>query len=124
MEERKGVVTFKGKPVTLLGPELQVGRRAPDFKLIDSNMKEVELSQSKGKVRLLSVVYSLETPVCDLQTQTFEKAAGTFPKVVVTLLAWICLSLRLDTARNIKCQSENPLRPPGCFVRYGLRPVD
>ena len=83
MEERKDVVTFKGKPVTLLGPEIKVGQRAPDFSLVNSSMQEVSLSQSKGKVRLLSVVYSLETPVCDFQTRTFEEAAGKFPKVMV-----------------------------------------
>ncbi len=82
MEERGGAVTFKSKPVTLLGPEINVGQRAPDFKILDSNFKEVALSQSKGKVRLLSVVYSLETPVCDLQTKTFEEQAVKFPKVV------------------------------------------
>jgi thiol peroxidase len=83
MEERKGAVTFKGKPVTLVGPEIQVGQRAPDFNLLDSTMKERTLSQSKDKVKLFSVVYSLETPVCDLQTRTFEEQAGKFPNVVV-----------------------------------------
>jgi thioredoxin-dependent peroxiredoxin len=83
MEERKGVVTFKKKPVTLVGPEIKVGQRAPDFKLLTSDMKEVSLSQNRGKVRLLSVVYSLETPVCDLQTQRFEEEAAKFPNVMM-----------------------------------------
>ncbi len=83
MEERKGGVTFKKKPVTLIGPEIQVGQKAPDFKLLDSNMKELSLSQSKGKVKLLSVVYSIDTPVCDYQTQKFEEEALKFPNVVV-----------------------------------------
>lgn len=82
MEERKGTVTFKKKPVTLLGPEIKVGQRAPDFTLLSSSQKEVSLSQSKGKVRLISVVYSLETPICDVQTQTFEKEAAKYPNVV------------------------------------------
>jgi thioredoxin-dependent peroxiredoxin len=83
LEERKGIVTFKGKPVTLTGPEIRVGQRAPDFNLLDPDMKEVTLSQSKGKVRLFSVVYSLETPVCDLQTQTFEEEAQKWFQVVI-----------------------------------------
>ena len=83
MEERSGVVTFKRKPVTLLGPEIKVGQRAPAFKLLDSDMKEVDSTRDKGKVRLLSVVYSLETPVCDLQTQRFEEEAAKFPNVVM-----------------------------------------
>ncbi len=81
--ERKGVVTLKGKPVTLVGPEIKAGNRAPDFRLLDSQMKEVTLAQSKGKVRLLSVVHSLETPICDEQTKIFEDTAGKHPKVVV-----------------------------------------
>jgi thioredoxin-dependent peroxiredoxin len=83
MIERTGVVTKGGKPVTLLGPEIAVGQRAPEFKLIDIEWSEVELSQSKGKVSLLSVVHSLDTPVCDLQTQMFEEQAGKFAGVVI-----------------------------------------
>ena len=83
MEERKGVVTFKRKPVTLIGQEIKIGQRAPDFKLVDSDMKEVSLSQDRGKVRLLSIVYSLETPVCDLQTRRFEEEAAKFPNIVM-----------------------------------------
>jgi thioredoxin-dependent peroxiredoxin len=83
MEERKGAVTLKGKPVTLVGPEIKVGQKAPDFKLIDTEMQEVTLAKSRGKVRLLSVVHSLDTPVCDIQTQTFEGEAGKYPGVVV-----------------------------------------
>lgn len=83
MEERKNVVTFNQEPVTLLGPEIQVGQRAPAFKLLDSNMKEVTLSESRGKTRVLSVVYSLETPVCNLQAQTFEEQAVKHPGVVI-----------------------------------------
>jgi thiol peroxidase len=82
LEERKGVVTFKNKPVTLLGPEIKVGQKAPDFKLLDSNMKEITLAGSKGKARLFSIVYSLETPVCDLQTMTFEEEAAKYPNLV------------------------------------------
>ncbi len=81
MEERKCIVTKGGKPVTLIGPEIKVGQKAPNFKLVDINWNEVELSQSKGKVRLISVVHSLDTPVCDLQTQKFEEEAGKFKDV-------------------------------------------
>ncbi len=83
MEERTDVMTKGGKPVTLVGPEIKVGQKAPDFKLVDSDWNEVELSQTKGKVRLLSVVHSLDTPVCDLQTQMFEEAAGKYKNVVI-----------------------------------------
>ncbi len=76
-------VTLKGKPLALLGPEIRVGQKAPDFKLLAIDSTEVELSQSQGKVRLLSVVHSLDTNVCDLQTQRFEEEAAKFKDVVI-----------------------------------------
>ena len=83
MKERKAVVTFHGNPLTLLGPEIEVGQKAPHFRLLSTDMKEVKLSQSGGKIRLLSVVPSLDTPVCDLQTQRFESEASNFRDVVI-----------------------------------------
>ncbi len=88
--ERSGAITLGGKPLTLLGPEVKVGQKAPDFKLVapydrvenSANAKEVEFAQSSGKVRLISVVPSLDTPVCDLQTQKFEEEAKAFENVV------------------------------------------
>lgn len=96
MEERGEVVTFRGKPVSLLGPEIKVGQRAPDFNLIDADLQEVALSQGRGKTRLLSVVYSVETPVCDLQTRTFEEQAIKFPN---TLFYNISMDLPFTLAR-------------------------
>ncbi|MCM8775736.1 MAG: thiol peroxidase, partial [Candidatus Omnitrophica bacterium] len=55
-KERKGAVTFKGNPLTLLGPELKKGDKAPDFKLLANDLSEVHLAESKGKTRLISVV--------------------------------------------------------------------
>jgi thiol peroxidase len=83
MEERKGAATYKGQPVTLVGPEVKVGQRALDFKAVGIDMQEVSLSQSKGKVRLLSVVHSLNTPVCDLQTRFFDQEVSKYPNVAI-----------------------------------------
>ena len=83
MAGAKGTVTIKGKPLALLGPEIKVGQKAPDFKLLATDMSEVQLSQSRGKVRLLSVVHSLDTNVCDLQTQRFEAEASRIKDVVI-----------------------------------------
>ena len=69
MADTKRTVNLKGKEFTLAGPEITVGQKAPGFKLIATDSSEVELSHSRGKVRLLSVVHSLDTGVCDLQTQ-------------------------------------------------------
>ena len=76
-------VTIHGKPYTLEGPEIKAGQKAPDFILTWTDFSEITLSQSKGNVRLLSVVHSLDTGVCDLQTQWFEEEAGEFPQVVI-----------------------------------------
>ena len=71
--ERSGVITFKGNPLTLIGPEVKVGDAAPDFSAIDSNLEAVNLASSAGKVRLFSVVPSLDTPVCATQTKKFNQ---------------------------------------------------
>jgi thioredoxin-dependent peroxiredoxin len=123
MEERKNAVTFKGKGVTLLGPEIKAGQKAPDFTLLDSSMKEVTLAKSKGKVRLLSVVYSLETPVCDLQTRTFEEEAGKNQNVVIYSIS---MDLPFGQARynkehdihNLKTLSD--YREASFGLAYGL----
>ncbi len=104
MVERKGIVTKGGKPVTLVGPEIKVGQKAPNFKLVDIDWNEVELSQSKGKVRLISVVHSLDTPVCDLQTQRFEEEAGKFKDIVFYTISMDLpfAQSRYSGAHNIK----------------------
>ena len=102
MEEKKGVVTFKSNPVTLVGPEIKVGDKAPDFRLLTTEMTEVGLSESKGRVRLLSVVTSLDTPVCDLQTQRFEDEAGKLKDVVI-----YTISMDLPFAQARYCGAHN-----------------
>ena len=63
-EERQGVVTMKGNPITLVGPEIKVGDTAPDFTVVANDLSEVTLASSAGKARLISVVPSIDTPVC------------------------------------------------------------
>ncbi len=65
MQERKGIVTFKGNPMTLLGPEIRVGDKAPDFRVVDTALTPVTLADFRGKIKLVSAVPSLDTPVCD-----------------------------------------------------------
>lgn len=77
--ERKGAVTLKGNPLTLIGPELRVGDKAPDFACIDNTLKPVRLSDTAGRVRIFSVVPSLDTPVCDAQTKRFNEEAARTP---------------------------------------------
>lgn len=78
-------VTFMGKPLTLIGNEVKVGDKAPDFVAIYKNLNEVKLSHFKGKIKLISVTPSLDTPVCDLQVRTFNQKASLLPEDVVIL---------------------------------------
>lgn len=77
--ERHGAVTFKGNPMTLVGPEIKVGDKAPNFKVLATDLSEVTLDTDKGKVRLYLSVPSLDTPVCDTETRRFNEEAGNFP---------------------------------------------
>ena len=70
--ERPGATTFKGSPLTLIGPQLKVGDKAPDFEALDVSLQPVNLAKTKGSVRIFSVVPSLDTPVCDAQTKRFN----------------------------------------------------
>jgi len=74
--ERKGIVTLKGNPLTLVGAEVKPGQRAPDFTAVDTSLQSVRLSEAKGKVLILSSVPSLDTPVCDTETRRFNVEAG------------------------------------------------
>lgn len=69
-------VTFKNGQVTLIGNEVKVGDSAPDFKVLANNLSEVTLKDSEGKIRLFSVVPSLDTGVCDQQTRKFNEVAA------------------------------------------------
>ncbi len=71
MVERKGIVTFSGNPITLLGQELTVGAQAPDFKLQANDLSIKTLGDYKGKRLVLSVLPSLDTSVCDEQARRF-----------------------------------------------------
>ncbi|RSD27728.1 thiol peroxidase [Mesobacillus subterraneus] len=76
-------VTFKGNPVTLLGNEVKVGDQAPDFKVLANDLSEVTLQDTKGQVRLISVVPSLDTGVCDAQTRRFNEEAANLDNVKI-----------------------------------------
>lgn len=84
ISERLGGVTTKGRPLTVLGDPLKVGDMAPSFTLMDAKMRPVLLSDSAGTTRLLSVVPSLDTGICDAQTRRFNEEAARFgPDVTI-----------------------------------------
>jgi thioredoxin-dependent peroxiredoxin len=80
-------VTFKGKPVTLVGNEVKVGDTAPDFKVLANDLSEVTLADTKGYVRLISVVPSIDTGVCDAQTRRFNEEAAKLENVKVLTIS-------------------------------------
>lgn len=86
--ERTGVATVKGNPLTLIGSQLKVGDHAPDFKVNKDLTTQVTLADYAGKVKLISVVPSLDTGVCDAQTRRFnEEAAALGDNVVILTLS-------------------------------------
>jgi thiol peroxidase len=78
---------MKGNPLTLLGNEVKVGDAAPDATLVANDLSEVKLSSFKGKKVIISVVPSLDTPVCDLQTKRFNQEASKLGDVVVVTVS-------------------------------------
>jgi thiol peroxidase len=73
--------TLKGKSLTLAGPELKAGDPAPDFEVVDGTLSAVHLAETGGKTRVFSVVPSLDTPVCDMQTKRFNEEAAKLDNV-------------------------------------------
>lgn len=84
-EERTGVVTMRGNPVTLLGPAIKAGQKAPAFTAVGKGFAPVGLEQMKGKVKIISSVPSLDTPVCDAETRRFNEEAAKLPADVAIL---------------------------------------
>src|SRR5579863_2230459 len=96
--ERPGATTMKGNPLTLIGPELKSGDKAPDFKLVDNGLKNVTLADTGHNVRIISVVPSLDTPVCDAQTKRFNEEAAKLSGVDI-----ITVSMDLPFAQKRWC---------------------
>jgi len=98
-QKRADVALFKGNPVTLLGPDVAVGDQAPDFRVVDNGLQPVTLAESAGKIRLIAVVPSLDTPVCDSMTRAFNQQAAQLPDNVVVYT----VSLDLPFAQKRWC---------------------
>ncbi len=99
MEERTGIVTMKGNPLTLVGKELIEGNSAPDFKVLDNDLSPVKFSSFRGKVCVISSVPSLDTPVCDMETRRFNEEAGNLnPDVKI-----LTISMDLPFAQKRWC---------------------
>ena len=102
MGERTGAVTMKGNPLTLVGREIGVGDRAPDFKVIGNDLSEVSLSSFRGKVCILSAVPSLDTPVCEIETMRFNNEAANLSEDIAVLT----VSMDLPFAQKRWCGAK------------------
>ena len=101
--QTNSLVKAGNKAITLLGTQINLGDKAPDFKVVNENFTPVKLSDFAGHVILLSVVPSLDTNVCALQTKRFNRAVADFPKDVVMLT----ISNDLPFAQKRFCKVEN-----------------
>ncbi len=94
--------TLKGNPFDLEGPQLKAGDKAPDATLKKSLVDSAKISDGRGKVRLISVVPSLDTPICALQTKRFNEEAAKLPDV-----KFYTISMDLPTAQARFCGAES-----------------
>ena len=99
MEKRTGVITFLNNPMTLVGPEVKVGEKAPAFTVLDNDLTPRTLADYEGKVKVISVVPSLDTGVCDAQTRWFNQNATKLSDDVVILT----ISMDLPFAQKRWC---------------------
>jgi thiol peroxidase len=102
---RHGAVTFKGNPLTLVGEEIKVGAPAPNFSLayFEGGMKQLTKADLAGKPTIISVVPSLDTPVCQVQTKTFNQRLAALGDKVNA----VTVSLDLPFAMNRFCGAES-----------------
>ena len=97
--ERKGIVTMKGNPIVLLGNEVKVGDKAPDFEVVAKDLSVVKFSSFTGKICIISCVPSLDTSVCDIMTRKFNEEAVKLGDDVVVL----AISMDLPFAQKRWC---------------------
>lgn len=83
--KRKGIITFKGTPLTLLGDIIKIGDTAPDFRVVNNELKPVRLSDFKNEIVIISSVPSLDTPVCEIQTKRLNKEASLLKAKILTI---------------------------------------
>jgi thiol peroxidase len=103
MQERKGITAIESNPLTLIGPELKIGDKAPDFTAADNNMAPSSLKDFKEKVLIISAVPSLDTPVCDIETQKFNSEAAKLGHSIKI----ITISMDLPFAQKRWCGANN-----------------
>ena len=130
MEKRTGVVTFAGNPIALLGKEVKVGDKAPAFTLLDNGLGEKTLADYAGKVKVISVVPSLDTGVCDAQTRWFNQNVSQLGENVVVLTVSVdlpfaqkrwCGAAGIDQVETLSDHRDLSFGENYGFILEGLR---
>ena len=130
MEKRTGVVTFAGNPIALLGKEVKVGDKAPAFTLLDNGLGEKTLADYAGKVKVISVVPSLDTGVCDAQTRWFNQNVSKLGENVVVLTVSVdlpfaqkrwCGAADIDRVETLSDHRDLSFGENYGFILEGLR---
>ncbi|PAB57660.1 thiol peroxidase [Anaeromicrobium sediminis] len=101
MENKRGNITMGGNPVTIVGNEIKVGDKAPDFTLLKGDLSPYTLNDAKGKVKIISVVPSIDTGVCELQTITFNEEASKLDDILI-----LTISVDLPFAQKRFCAAK------------------
>ncbi|HHV46362.1 MAG TPA: thiol peroxidase [Tissierellia bacterium] len=101
MNRRKGIVTMGGNPVTLLGNEIKVGDKGPDFTVLKGDLSPYTLKDAGDKIKIISVVPSLDTGVCELQTIRFNEEAANLGDVLI-----LTISVDLPFAQKRFCSAH------------------
>ncbi len=102
MSEIKGAVTFKGQPLTLVGKQVEIGQKAPDFEAVGNDLAPVKLSNFAGKTVVVCSVPSLDTSVCATMTRKFNERAADIGEDIVVLT----VSMDLPFAQKRWCGAE------------------
>ena len=130
MEKRTGVVTFAGNPIALLGKEVKVGDKAPAFTLLDNGLGEKTLADYAGKVKVITVVPSLDTGVCDAQTRWFNQNVSKLGENVVVLTVSVdlpfaqkrwCGAAGIDQVETLSDHRDLSFGENYGFILEGLR---
>jgi thioredoxin-dependent peroxiredoxin len=125
--ERAGLVTARGNPLTLLGPELRVGDAAPEVHLVGANMAVNtldDLTDHGNRAALLIVVPSLDTPTCQIESRTFNKRLGELPAGVKPYIVSMDLPfamVRWCGAENVSLDLLSDYRDHSFGYAYGVR---
>lgn len=122
MKERFGLIKFAGRDATVLGEDIQVGQKAPDFTVQAQDWTLIKgLETTLGKVRILAAVPSLDTAVCDRETRRFNEDAAALGSEIVIMV----ISADLPFAQKRWCGAEGIERisvlSDHMFTEFGLQ---